>query len=47
MAPLDEVRVIVVADVDAARARAVGEAVGARVFIDAHALSAGWTSRRC
>jgi predicted dehydrogenase len=38
MAPLEEVRVVAVADVDAARARAVGEAVGARAFTDAHAL---------
>jgi len=38
MAPLEEVRVVAVADVDAARARAVGEAVGARAFADAHAL---------
>jgi hypothetical protein len=32
MAPLEEVRVVAVADVAAARARVVGEAVGARVF---------------
>jgi Oxidoreductase family, NAD-binding Rossmann fold len=38
MAPLEEVRVIAVADVDAARAWTVGEAVGARVFIGTHAL---------
>jgi hypothetical protein len=38
MVPLEEVRVVAVADVAAARARVVGEAVGARVFIGTHAL---------
>jgi predicted dehydrogenase len=36
MVQLPEVRVV--ADVDAARARAMGEAIGARVFTDPHAL---------
>jgi predicted dehydrogenase len=38
MAQLDEVRVVAVADVDAERARVIGEAIGARVFPDARAL---------
>jgi predicted dehydrogenase len=38
MAQLDEVRVVAVADVDAERARGIGEAIGARVFPDARAL---------
>jgi predicted dehydrogenase len=38
MAQLQEVRVIAVADVDAARAQASGEATGARVFPDARTL---------
>ena len=38
MVQLDEVRVVAVADVDAERARAIGEAIGVRVFTDAHAL---------
>ena len=46
MAALEEVRVVAVADVDAVRARAIGEATGARVFTDAHVLSAGGASRR-
>jgi len=38
MAQLDEVRVVAVADVDAERARVIGEAIGARVFTDAREL---------
>jgi predicted dehydrogenase len=38
MAQLDEVRVVAVADVDAERARVIGEAIGARVFTDARDL---------
>ena len=38
MTELDEVRVVAVADVDAARAGTIGKAIGARVFTDAHDL---------
>jgi len=38
MAQLDEVRVVAVADLAQERARAIGKAIGARVFGDAHAL---------
>jgi predicted dehydrogenase len=38
MAPLEEVRVTAVADIDVVRARASGEASGARVFPDARTL---------
>jgi predicted dehydrogenase len=38
IAELEEVRVVAVADVDAAQAEAVGRAIGARAFTDSHAL---------